>query len=229
MSVQFVIDYIALSLLTDAYVVHKTGVSPAPYANVEFTREESTMFQHNQRLLIDYVLDSTRHDSVVAHYLRNVKNSTVGWWITSKYQTIYLCGFILLNSSINISALSTHRARQSMEYIHGICKYVLAWNLFQLGRLSRDQGCGFVDSSFCYTASYSSILHQHKERRYELHPWQLCCDDKINNGCGHRISWTLVKVLPEVFLRLVRNNSWWRRQCRYQKCQWMTYWWPWAG
>ncbi len=91
MFVLFVIDYIALSLLTDAYVVHKTGVSPAPYANVEFTREESDMFKHNQCLLINYVLDSTRHDSVIAHYLRNIKNSTVGWWITSKYQKNNLC------------------------------------------------------------------------------------------------------------------------------------------
>ena len=91
MFVHFVIDYIALSLLTDAYVVHKTGVSPAPYANVEFSPQESTMFQHNQRLLIEYVLDSTRHDSVVGNYLRNIKNSSVGWWITSKYEKIHLC------------------------------------------------------------------------------------------------------------------------------------------
>ena len=63
----------------------------ASQANVEFSREESTMFQHNQRLLIDYVLDSTRQDSIVAHYLRNIKNSSGGWWITSKYKKIYLC------------------------------------------------------------------------------------------------------------------------------------------
>ena len=65
------------------YVVHKT--------NVEFSPQESTMFQHNQHLLIDYVLDSSRHDSVVGHYLRNIKNSSVGWWITSKYEKIQLC------------------------------------------------------------------------------------------------------------------------------------------
>ena len=63
----------------------------ASQANVEFSREESTMFQHNQRLLIDSVLDSTCQDSVVAHYLRDIKNrSVVGWWITSKYKKIYL-------------------------------------------------------------------------------------------------------------------------------------------
>ena len=43
-------------------------------------------------LLIDSVLDSTCQDSVVAHYLRDIKNrSVVGWWITSKYQKNNLC------------------------------------------------------------------------------------------------------------------------------------------
>jgi hypothetical protein len=102
MFVQFVIDYyIALSFLTDAYAVHMTGVSPAPYAKVEFSLEESTMFQHNQCLLIDYVLDSTRQHSVVAHYLR-IKNSSVGWWITSKYEKIYLCWFTYLKLPLRI-------------------------------------------------------------------------------------------------------------------------------
>jgi hypothetical protein len=82
MFVKFVIDFQSLSLWFDAYIVHKTGIAAAPYAGVEFSVDQQEMFQLNQTLFIDFVLDGTTDGSVISKFLKNRDNS-VGWRSTT--------------------------------------------------------------------------------------------------------------------------------------------------
>ena len=83
--ITFVIDFLALSYLFDAYAVHKTGKSPSPFLNCEFTDNERNMFKHNQQVLITFLLNSSHN----VHATRHIDED--GWMVDSKYLKTRLC------------------------------------------------------------------------------------------------------------------------------------------
>jgi hypothetical protein len=63
---QFVIDYLSMVLLFDAYIDHNANTSPAPWGDkhlstdkeVKFgNKSENDMFQENQKVLIDFCMN----------------------------------------------------------------------------------------------------------------------------------------------------------------------------
>jgi len=83
--ITFVIDFLALSYLFDAYAVHKTGKSPSPFMNRAFTNNERNMFMHNQQVLITFLLNSSHN----VHATRHIDED--GWMVDSKYLKTRLC------------------------------------------------------------------------------------------------------------------------------------------
>jgi hypothetical protein len=86
MFAQFVIDYLSMMLLFDAYTVHNANTSPAPWGakylstdkEVKFgNKSESDMFQENQKILIHFCMN--QWEDVAWIFFGNRTRSQIGW------------------------------------------------------------------------------------------------------------------------------------------------------
>jgi hypothetical protein len=86
MFAQFVIDYLSMVLLFDAYTDHNAYTSPAPWGakylstdkEVKFgNKSESDMFQENQKILIHFCMNQWK--DVAWNFFGNRTRSQIGW------------------------------------------------------------------------------------------------------------------------------------------------------
>jgi hypothetical protein len=86
MIAQFVIDYLSMVLLFDAYTDHNANTSPAPWRakylstdkEVKFgNKSESDMFQENQKILIRFCMN--QWEDVAWIFFGNRTRSQIGW------------------------------------------------------------------------------------------------------------------------------------------------------
>jgi hypothetical protein len=78
---RFVIDFLSMLLLFDAYTDHNANASPAPWAGRKFSMCECEMFQENQLVLIKFCLK--QNEVMVWNFFgtNNKKNPPLGWQI----------------------------------------------------------------------------------------------------------------------------------------------------
>jgi hypothetical protein len=85
MFAQFVIDYLSMVLLFDAYTDHNANTSPAPWrakylsSDMEVkcgNRSESDMFQENQKILIHFCMN--QQEDVAWNFFGNRRRSQIG-------------------------------------------------------------------------------------------------------------------------------------------------------
>jgi hypothetical protein len=83
---QFVIDYLSLVLLFDAYTDHNANTSPAPWGGKYLSTEKevrfgnksgSDMFQENQKILIHFCMK--QHQDVSWNFFGNKTRTQIGW------------------------------------------------------------------------------------------------------------------------------------------------------
>ncbi len=83
---QFVIDYLSMVLLLDAYTYHNTNSSPATRGGkylstdkeVKFgNKSESDMFQENQKKLIHFCMN--QHKDIAWNFFGNKTSNQIGW------------------------------------------------------------------------------------------------------------------------------------------------------
>ncbi len=54
---KFVVDFLAMSLLFDAFIYHNAQAAPAPWADRHLSINEQCLFQQNQIVLIKFCLE----------------------------------------------------------------------------------------------------------------------------------------------------------------------------
>jgi hypothetical protein len=86
MFAQFVIDYLSMVLLFDAYTDHNANTSPPPWGakylstdkEVNFgNKSDSDMFQENQKILIHFCMN--QREDVAWNFSGNRIRSQIGW------------------------------------------------------------------------------------------------------------------------------------------------------
>jgi hypothetical protein len=83
---QFVIDYLSMVLLFDAFTDHNTNSSPTPWQGkylstekeVKFeNKSESDLLQENQKILIHFCM--TQREDIAWKFFGNKSSNQIGW------------------------------------------------------------------------------------------------------------------------------------------------------
>ncbi len=130
---QFVIDYLSIVLLFDAYTDHNANTSPAPWGGkylstdkeVKFgNKSESDMFQENQKVLIHFCMN--QHEDIAWKLLRNKTRNQIGWpckkidgiWSSSvQYVEQFTDGGMISSHQHYVESYSGKKRKQAM-WIH---------------------------------------------------------------------------------------------------------------
>jgi hypothetical protein len=151
---QFVIDYLSIVLLFDAYTDHNANTSPAPWGakylstdkEVKFeNKSESDMFQENQKILIHFCMN--QWEDVAWIFFGNRTRSQIGWpckkidgiWSSSvQYVKQFTDGGIISSHQNYVDSESGEKRKEAMR-IH----YFVILQLFHL-KYQKVQNINFV-------------------------------------------------------------------------------------
>jgi hypothetical protein len=78
---KFVIDFIAMSLLFEAFIYHNTQAAPAPWAGRHLSTKEPNLFQKNQIVLVKFCLCQNEDQAWKLFGKREF--DTVGWTVSN--------------------------------------------------------------------------------------------------------------------------------------------------
>jgi hypothetical protein len=78
---KFVIDFIAMSLLFDAFIYHNAQAAPVPWAGRHLSIEEPNLFQQNQIVLVKFCLCQNEDQAWKLFGKREF--GTVGWTVSN--------------------------------------------------------------------------------------------------------------------------------------------------
>ncbi len=130
---QFVIDYLSMVLLFDAYTDHNAHASPDPYGGrylstdkeVMFgNKSESDMFQENQKTLIHFCMK--QHPDISGIFFGNKTRNQIGWpctkingiWsFSERYVKQFTDGGIISSHQNYLDSYSGEKQKEAM-WIH---------------------------------------------------------------------------------------------------------------
>jgi hypothetical protein len=78
---KFVVDFIAMSLLFDAFIYHNPQAAPAPWAGRHLSIKEQNLFQQNQIVLVKFCLCQNEDQAWKLFGKREF--GTVGWTVSN--------------------------------------------------------------------------------------------------------------------------------------------------
>jgi hypothetical protein len=133
MFAQFVIDYLSMVLLFDAYTDHNTNSSTAPWGGKNLStdkevnfgnKSESDMFQENQQILIHFCMN--QHEDIAWIFFVNKTSNQIGWpckkidgiWTSSvQYVKQFTDGGIISSHQNYVDSYSGEKCKEAM-WIH---------------------------------------------------------------------------------------------------------------
>jgi hypothetical protein len=171
---KFVADFIAMSLLFDAFIYHNAQAAPAPWAGRHLSIKRQNLFQQNQILLVKFCL--LRNEDQAWKLFGKKKFGTVGWTVSNLdslwgSSVQYFCQFKAGVSSSCRDYQATYKGEKSKElmWIH----HFVILQLFHLKFCMEKDICFEHENSglflrqftFDETQEYMSLFHD--SPRYE--------------------------------------------------------------
>jgi hypothetical protein len=78
---KFVVDFIAMLMLFDAFIYHNAQAAPAPWAGRHLSIKEQNLFQQNQIVLVKFCLH--QNDDQAWKLFGKTEFGTVGWTVSN--------------------------------------------------------------------------------------------------------------------------------------------------
>jgi hypothetical protein len=120
---KFVVDFIAMLLLFDAFIYHNAQAAPAPWAGRHLSIEEQNLFQQSQIVLVKFCL--CQNEDQAWKLFGKRKLGTVGWTVSNLdslwgSSVLYFCQFNAGVSSSYKDYQATHKGEKHKElmWIH---------------------------------------------------------------------------------------------------------------
>ncbi len=120
---KFVVDFIAMLLLFDAFIYHNAQAAPAPWAGRHLSIEEQNLFKQNQIVLVKFCL--RQNEDQAQKLFGKMQFGTVGWtvsdldslWVSS---VRYFCQLKAGDSSSYKDYQATYKGEKCKElmWIH---------------------------------------------------------------------------------------------------------------
>jgi hypothetical protein len=171
---KFVIDFIAMSLLFDAFIYHNAQAAPAPWAGRHLSIEEQNLFQQNQIVLVKFCLHQNEDQAWKLFGKREF--STVGWTVPNLdslwgSSVQYFCQFKAGVSSSYNDYQATYKGEKCKKWVW-IHHFVILQLFHPKFRMEKDicfehenSGLFLWQSTFDETQEYMNLFHD--SPRYE--------------------------------------------------------------
>ncbi len=171
---KFVIDFIAMLLLFDAFIYHNTQAAPAPWAGRHQSIEEQNLFQKIQIVLVKFCLHQNEDQAWKLFGKREF--GTVGWTVSNLdslwgSSVLYFCQFKAGVSSYYKDYQATYKGEKCKElmWIHHFVILQLFHPKFCMEKDIRfehkNSGLFLCQFTFDETQEYMNLFHD--SPRYE--------------------------------------------------------------
>jgi hypothetical protein len=149
--VKFVVDFLAMLLLFDAFIYHNAQAAPAPWAGRHLLIDEQRLFQQNQIVLIKFCLQQNEDQAWKLFGKREF--GTVGWNVSNLdslwgSSVRYFCQYKAGVSSFYKDYQATYKGEK--------CKEMMWIHHFVVLQLFHTKFC--IEKDFCFEHQNSGLF-----------------------------------------------------------------------
>ncbi len=164
----FVIDFLSMLILFDAFLDHRSLVAPAPYVGGSLSDHHMLMFLHNKKILIKFALEQGLSASSAVKYFVNQKTGEVGkgcqdltslWASSTKFYRQFKAGIVSSFESYKDSYIGEKKSQKL--WIHHFVILQLFHPLFRF--YPGDDSAG-VDIKFINDNHHLFVAQMNKEQ-----------------------------------------------------------------